>query len=112
MLYLSGQPHRQGDGTSRRGFLRIGSLGFAGFSLIEMLRHQRAAAAGSRQKKAVILFWLAGGPSHIDMYDLKPEAPPEVRGPFRPIDTNLPGLQVCELMPRHAQIADKVALIR
>ncbi|MEY4181267.1 MAG: hypothetical protein RLY70_4842 [Planctomycetota bacterium] len=62
--------------------------------------------------RAIILFWLAGGPSHLDMYDMKPEAVAEIRGPFRPIDTNLPGLQVCDLMPAHAAIADRLAVVR
>lgn len=95
----------------RRGFLTIGSAGLAGLSLAQPFAPLQAQAA-TRQKSAVILFWLAGGPSHIDMYDMKPEATAEVRGPFRPIETSLDGLQVCELMPHHAEIGDKLAVIR
>ncbi|MBM4003598.1 MAG: DUF1501 domain-containing protein [Planctomycetes bacterium] len=106
-----------GGRIARRGFLRFGSLGFAGFSLADWLRSQKNALGAdasqrSRNPRSIILFWMAGGPSHLDMYDLKPDAPAEVRGPFRPIDTRLPGLQVCELMPRHAAIADRLAVVR
>lgn len=101
-----------GSGATRRGFLKIGSLGLAGLSLPEILRVRQAQAAQQRRDTAVILFWLAGGPSHIDTYDMKPSAPAEVRGPFAAIETNLPGLTVCDLLPRHARIADKLALVR
>jgi len=93
-------------GVSRRSFLRIGSLGLAGLSLPEVL------ASESRKDTAIILFWMAGGPSHIDTYDMKPAAPAEVRGPFKPIATRLPGFQVCELLPRHAQLADRFSIVR
>src|SRR6185369_8371438 len=63
-------------------------------------------------QKSVIMIFLSGGPSHLDMYDLKPDAPAEYRGEFRPIQTNVPGLHVCELMPRQAKIADRFALLR
>jgi hypothetical protein len=97
---------------SRRSFLRIGGLGLAGLTLESLLRARRACGATGRPEKAAILFWMAGGPSHIDTYDMKPQASSEVRGPFRPIATNLPGLFVNEHMPRHAAIADKLALVR
>ena len=112
MLEIRGRNYRLCDGVTRRSFLKIGSLGFAGLTLTHVLRLRRAQAAGVRSKTSVILFWLAGGPSHIDMVDMKPDAAAEVRGPFQPIDTNLPGFQVCELMPRHTRIADKLAVIR
>ncbi|MFO0867401.1 MAG: DUF1501 domain-containing protein [Pirellulales bacterium] len=100
-------------GTDRRGFLRIGGLGLAGCSLPEILRAPApVAAAPESPRTAVILFWLAGGPSHLDMYDMKPAAPAEVRGPFQPIDTRLPGLQVCELLPQQALLADRFSLVR
>lgn len=109
MLTLLGSPLH---GTSnRRGFLKIGGLGLSGFSLADCLA-RRAVAAPQRPKTSIILFWLAGGPSHLDMYDMKPSAPAEVRGPFQPIDTNVPGLQVCHLMPQHAKIADRVSIVR
>lgn len=96
---------------NRRGFLRIGTLGLAGLSLGETFAAQPAVPA-SRSRKAAILFFMAGGPSHLDMYDMKPDATAEVRGPFSPIDTNMPGLQVCDLMPNHARIANRLAVIR
>ena len=111
MLLLPGPATRLCDGVSRRGFLRIGSLGMAGLTLPEILR-ARAVQADQRRDTAVILFWMAGGPSHLDTYDMKPAAPVEVRGPFAPIETNLPGLAVCDLLPRHAAIADRLAVIR
>ena len=113
MLTLPAQP--SSGGASRRGFLKIGSLGLAGLSLPDLIRAQSARAADAstrRRGRAVILFFMAGGPSHIDMYDMKPDAPAEVRGPFEPIDTSLPGFQVCDLMPRHAKVADRMAVVR
>lgn len=108
MLELHETPERSG----RRGFLKIGSLGLAGLALPEYLRARRALGATPGRRKSIILFWMAGGPSHVDMYDMKPDAPAEVRGPFRPIDTNLPGLQVCELMPHHARVGQRLSVVR
>lgn len=110
MLTILGRSVRTCDGMSRRSFLKIGSLGLAGLTLPELLRASETRPAGRR--RAVILYWMAGGPSHIDTYDMKPNAPEAVRGPFRPIATRVPGLQICDQMPRQAQIADKFALIR
>jgi hypothetical protein len=93
-------------GVTRRSFLRIGSLGFAGLTLPDALK------AAERKDTAVIHFWMAGGPSHIDTYDMKPDAPAEVRGPFQSLATRLPGFRVCELMPRHAAIADRISVVR
>jgi hypothetical protein len=112
MLDIVGRPVRLCDGISRRGFLRIGSLG-AGLTLPNLLRSRQAQAATTNSNDtAIILLFQAGGASHIDMYDMKPLMPAEVRGPFQPIATNQPGLEVCELMPGHARIADKLAVIR
>lgn len=97
---------------SRRSFLRVGSLGFGGLSLADVLRRRAAAASPAVAKKSVIMVLLGGGPSHIDMYDLKPAAPAEIRGEFAPIPTNVPGLEISELMPLQARIADKLALVR
>ncbi|MSQ94251.1 MAG: DUF1501 domain-containing protein [Gemmataceae bacterium] len=110
MLTIQGKGIRLCDGMSRRSFLKIGSLGLAGLTLPEFLR--AADTQAPRRRRAVILYWMAGGPSHIDTYDMKPNAPEAVRGPFRPIATTVPGLQLCELMPRQAKIADKFSLIR
>jgi hypothetical protein len=93
--------------------LEIGAIGFAGLGFADLLRLQsEAKAAGESHDKAVIFVWLPGGPPHLDMYDMKPEAPSEVRSIFQPVATNVPGLDVCELMPRHTKLADKYAIIR
>lgn len=98
---------------SRRSFLTIGTLGVAGLSLAEAMQLRAAEGKASPGPHTSVIFvWLAGGPPHLDMYDLKPNAPDEYRGPFRPIRTNVPGLDVCELMPLHAKCADKYSLIR
>jgi hypothetical protein len=102
------------DGISRRNFLKIGAFG-AGLTLADMLRLQAQAKQGSgstASNKAAIMIYLPGGPSHMDMYDLKPDAPKEFRGEFNPIDTNVPGVQICEHFPLQAQIWDKMACIR
>lgn len=98
---------------SRRRFLQTGSLLSFGFGLSQVMRAASASdSAVNRDDTAVILVWLTGGLSHIDTYDLKPEAPLEYRGEFAPIRTNVPGIDVGELLPRHAKIADKFSLIR
>jgi hypothetical protein len=111
MLTLWGSKQRFCDGLSRRNFLKIGAFG-AGLSLAEMLRLQANAGTRSSANKAAIMIFLPGGPSHIDMYDLKPEAPAEYRGEFKPIKTNVPGVEICELFPRQAQMWDKLSCIR
>ncbi len=100
---------------SRRRLLSTGSLLSlaGGVSQVMRLRAASAAEGGAgRSDTAVILVWLTGGLSHLDTYDMKPEAPREYRGDFAPIRTNVPGIQVCELLPRHAGVADKFSLIR
>jgi hypothetical protein len=100
---------------SRRWFLQTGLAGLAGLSLADTLR-LRAAAQGTsgrhRDPRAVILFWLSGGPSHIDTWDPKPDAPPEVRGPYKTIATRVPGIRVCEHLPLQAALMDKLTLLR
>jgi len=100
------------DNMSRRNFLRVGALGVAGLTLADVLRLRASAGTTAAPPKAVIMILLGGGPSHIDMYDLKPNAPAEVRGEFKPIKTNVPGFDIAELMPQQAKIADKLALVR
>jgi uncharacterized protein (DUF1501 family) len=95
---------------SRRWFLQTGLAGLAGLSLPELLRCQAAGKGADR--KAVILIWLSGGPSHLDTWDPKPDAPAEVRGPFRSIPTRVPGVRVSEHLPLQARIMDRLALIR
>jgi hypothetical protein len=99
------------DGVSRRNFIRIGALGLGGLALPQLL--QAEAASGIRRShKAVIMIYLPGGPPHQDTFDLKLDAPPEIRGEFRPIPTNVAGLQICEHLPRIAKVCDKLAVIR
>ena len=98
---------------NRRWFLQAGFLGLAGLSLSDLLRARAASGSGSDQTDtACILVFLFGGPSHLETYDLKPNAPREIRGEFRPIRSRVPGMDVCELLPCHARVADKFALIR
>ena len=111
MLTIYGQKQRFCDGISRRNFLRIGALGLGGLTLPQLL--QAEAQSGIRKShKAVIMIFLPGGPSHQDMFDLKMDAPSEVRGEFKPISTRVPGIQICEHLPRLAAMMDKLALIR
>ncbi len=98
------------DGLSRRGFLQIGGLAMGGANLPQIL--QAESLSGTLGHKAVIMVFLPGGPPHQDMFDLKPEAPSEVRGEFRPISTNVAGMQICEEFPRLAKMADKFAVVR
>jgi hypothetical protein len=111
MLTIWGPRQRFCDGISRRNFLKIGAFG-AGLTLAEVLRLRAHAGPGKTSPKAAIMIYLPGGPSHMDMYDLKPEAPAEFRGEFKPIATNMPGIQICEHMPRQARMFDKFAVIR
>jgi hypothetical protein len=111
MLTFWGANHRFCDGLSRRDFLRVGALGLGGITLADLLR-LRAQGGDTASPRAVIMVCLAGGPSHIDMYDLKPQAPIEYRGDFKPIATQIPGFDISELMPLQAQIADKLAVVR
>ncbi len=101
------------DGLSRRSFLKAGALAVGGLTLADLLRAKaRGAGTSAAPDRAVIMVYLNGGPSHVDLYDLKPDAPVEYRGEFQPIRTNVPGFDVCELMPLQAKIADKLAIIR
>lgn len=106
---------REGLVVGRRGMLKAGLAGIAGLSLPQLLKTRAAAAESGRSMtggKSVILLWMAGGPSHIDMWDMKPTRPIENRGPFSPISTKLPGVQICEHMPKQAAMLDKFTLIR
>lgn len=102
------------DGVSRRRMIQVGALGAFGLSLPQLLAHEANAAEQGKgsSKKSVILIWQHGGPSQLDTFDMKPDAPLEVRGPYRPISTTLPGLEVSELCPEQAKVMDKCTVIR
>lgn len=111
MLTYWGREQRFCDKIGRREFLRAGALGLSGLTVADVLR-LRAEAPSSKPTRSVIMVCLAGGPSHLDMYDLKPDAPSEYRGEFKPIHSNVTGFDLCEHLPLQAQIADKLALVR
>ncbi|MBL8796527.1 MAG: DUF1501 domain-containing protein [Planctomycetia bacterium] len=113
MLTLWGKQRSFCDTLSRRDFLRVGALGFGGLTLPDLyrLRAQEPARA-EREQKAIIMIGLPGGPSQFEMYDLKPDAPEGIRGEFKPIQTNVPGMAISELFPLQAQIADQLAIVR
>jgi len=100
---------------TRRNMLKAGVAGLAGLSLPDLLKSQAAAVEAKQSSvtgKSVILLWMTGGPSHIDMWDMKPQRPLENRGPFNPISTAVPGIQICEHLPKQAAMMDKFSLIR
>ncbi|HVC97428.1 MAG TPA: DUF1501 domain-containing protein [Pirellulales bacterium] len=111
LAILGRRPSTFCDRQARRHFLKIGGLALGGMALPDLLRAE-AAAGAKPSHKAVIMIYLSGGPSHQDMYDLKMQAPVEIRGSFRPIATNVPGIEICEHLPRLATMMDKFAVIR
>src|SRR5262245_21137132 len=96
----------------RRGFLHAGVLGTAGLSLPALLMHEAAAASAAKRDKSVILLWMRGGPSHIDMWDPKPDAPAEFRGEFGTMNTAVAGIQLTDMLPKCAAVMDKWSIIR
>lgn len=110
MLRVQGHSTRLCDSVTRRKFLQIGGLAPLGWMLSDQLRAE--ARSGQRAQKSVILIWQHGGPSQLDTFDMKPLAPAEYRGPFQSIDSSLPGLPVCELMPCQARVMDRCTVIR
>src|SRR5262249_31609141 len=111
MLTIYGQKDRFCDGVSRRSFLRIGGLGAgaAPLSLTDLFRLEARANGTPSQHKAVINIFLGGGPPHQDMWEIKTEAPKEIRGEFKPIATKVTGVQICEVFPKIARMMDKFA---
>ncbi len=115
MIDLTMSSALRGDGLNRRGFLKVGSLGLAGLTLPRVLRAEASARTSGQKavsERSVILIWLDGGPPQHETYDPKPEAPREFRGPFKAIPTAVPGVLVSELLPKHAQLMDKMSIIR
>src|SRR5438477_952340 len=109
-----GTAGRYCDGLNRRSFLQLGVAGLAGLGLPQLLRarEESAAKAGGTKNTSVILLWLDGGPSHMDLYDMKPDAPAEYRGLWKPIRTKVPGFDITELYPKQAKITDKFSIVR
>ncbi|MGN6546305.1 MAG: DUF1501 domain-containing protein [Aureliella sp.] len=101
------------NGVTRRDFLQVGTLGAIGLSLPQLMQARAAGLTDkSKDNRSCILIFNLGAPSQLDTFDMKPEAPAEIRGPFKPISTNVSGIQLSEILPRHAEIADKFALVR
>lgn len=111
MLTIYGPQHRLCDGVSRRNFLRIGALGMGGLTMPQLLRAERQAGIG-KSEKSIIMIYLPGGPPHQDMYEIKTEAPSEIRGEYKPVKTSVPGIQICEHLPLLARMADKLIFVR
>src|SRR6476620_4650541 len=126
MLSLHDNPLPRHEGPNRREWLRVGGLSLLGLSLPDLLRAEERkppapatpqlardlGAATFGKAKSVIYLWLQGGPPQHETFDPKPDAPAEIRGEFKPISTNVPGIQICELLPRTAAIVDKLAIVR
>src|SRR5262245_29940452 len=113
LTFFNGPPRRNCDGVSRRSFLKVGALSMGGLALPEVLQLKaEGAVSPSGRAKSVIMICLEGGPSHVDMYDLKPGAPAAIRREFRPIKPNVPGMDLCEHLPRQAKLADKFSIVR
>jgi hypothetical protein len=110
---MQSQPPTRCDGVTRRDCVRFAGLGLFGLGLTEFCRSRQLMASDKAPRaKSCILLWLDGGPSHLETFDLKPDAPADVRGPFQPISTNVAGIQISELLPRTAAITDQLAIIR
>lgn len=114
MLRITNTSLTRSSRLSRRELLRVGALGLGGVTLVDLLRGAATGSSGSpaSRAKSVIYVVLNGGPSHIDLWDLKPQAPTEYRGPFTPVATSLPGVQICEHLPRQAEMMHRWALVR
>ena len=97
---------------TRRDVLRVGGAGLFGLSFADFFRPRAEASERTAQARNMILIWLAGGPPHQDMFDMKPDTPPPFGSELRPTRTNVPGIDICELMPRLAQVTDKYSILR
>jgi hypothetical protein len=112
MFSIRGKQYRSCDGISRRDLLKVGALSLGGLGLADWMRLSAQADPSQRKDLSVILLWQGGGPSHLDMWDLKPEAPSEFRGTFSPIPSAVPGYQVSEHLPYSARVVDRLAILR
>ena len=111
MLQLVGSKSKFCDGISRRSFLNVGSLALGGLSLPQLLQADELSGNKTRHKSVIMIF-LPGGPSHLDIWDLKPDAPIEIRGEYQPIQSSIPGFPICEHLPKFAQNLDRFTIIR
>src|SRR5437899_6427525 len=114
-LDMDRAPKRYCDGLSRRSFLQLGVAGMATLGLPQLLRAKEQSAVthgGTKKNTSVILIWLDGGPSHMDLYDMKPDAPAEYRGIWKPIRSKVPGFEISELFPKQAKVTDKFSVVR
>ena len=109
MLTVLDRPHGYCDGVSRRSFLRVGAAGIAGLGLADLLRADTGSGVTTPRAKHVINIYLGGGPTHLDTFDLKPQAPKEFRGEFQPIATSAAGVEICELFPKLASHGNRFA---
>src|SRR6476646_4524782 len=100
------------NGTTRRDFLKVGALGAIGFSLADFFAAKAAGRVIGRDERSAIMIFNLGAPSQLDTFDMKPDAPAEIRGPFKPISTKSPDIQISEIFPLHAKVADKFSLVR
>src|SRR6202049_204456 len=116
MLTIRDRGARLCDGVSRRDVLHVGGLGMLGLTMPELLRGQASVSdAGGRhgaRAKSCILLFLMGGPPQHSTWDPKPDAPKEIRGEFKAIATSVPGIQICELLPRTAKVTHKISILR
>src|SRR5262249_16049541 len=103
---------RMSDAMSRRAFLSAAMLGVAGLKRADVYRLRAQAGTSARSTKSVIMVMMGGGPPHIDLYDMKPDAPEEFRGEYKPVATNVPGFDICEKLPLQTKLADKLSLVR
>src|SRR5688572_33413109 len=109
MITITGRKHYLCSGLTRRDVLRVGSMGLFGLTLADMFELRSAAAAAGRPRRAarnLVMIHMSGGPPHVDTWDPKPEAPVEIRGEFKAIGTNVPGIQLCEHFPLQAKMMD------
>ena len=114
MLHIGNVPIPTCSGVTRRSFLQLGTAGLVGLNLPDWLRMKAAGAVdeSKAEVKNCITLFLVGSPGHLDTWDLKPNAPADVKGPFKPINTKVPGIDICEHLPLMAKLADKYSLIR